>query len=482
MKRLLIGLVYATILLTITSCEDDISPIGSSLTNGEVTIVVDSLPTNINGSSEWVGDYDSRTITKLLGKLSVPEYGDLSCSFVTQFMSATAMHIPDSITTDSIDGMKLILKVLRGNLTGDSLSPQQLKVYRLPDQLPDTISSSFNPREYYSAMGKELIPYGTRSYTLSNISLNDSAFKKSTHINIDIPFYDQSGSPTAFAKDLFKEYRDNNSMFGWPDKFNKWFPGIYIEQNFGNGCVGCITQVEGYLYWHHLKRVTVEVDSNSVDYRDEIVRDSVCLLASKPEVVSSNNITYIPSPVLTNMADEGKSVVTTPGGYVTNILFPIERLINRYEEEDAQLSVVAGLSMEIPARLINNDYGLVQAPSLLMVKKSERENFFIENRIPDNITSFTANFDNDTGTYKFEKLRNYFLSVMADVKSGKQLTREDFEFTLIPVTVTSETVDQYGTSTTYVLRCSRYMDTPTMTELDTENTIVNFAFSAQELE
>ena len=93
------------------ACQDDTSTIGGSLAPGEVTITVDSIETDLRGKAEWINDFDSRTTTKLLGNLTIPEYGNLKCSFVTQMMSSTKMNIPDSIPESDVDSIRMIMSL-----------------------------------------------------------------------------------------------------------------------------------------------------------------------------------------------------------------------------------------------------------------------------------------------------------------------------------------------------------------------------------
>lgn len=472
--RHLLSILTLCMMLGLMSCEDSLSTIGGSLAEGEVTIMSDSLVTNLKGRTDWLPNYDARTTTKLLGRLNVPEYGRLECSFVSQLMSSTKMNIPDSIREEDVDSVRFIFGVTRGNLTGDSLTPQQLRVYRLPDVIPDTITSGFDPLAYYGTKGTL---YGTKSYTLSNISMGDSAFSKLASIRIPVKVDDPD-----FAKDLFRKYRAGDPVFGWPDKFRKYFPGIYVEQNFGNGCVGNITAVLGYLYWKYTKREVDASDSSNVHYVTKIVADSICLLSSKPEVISSNSIRYTPSEAIKERVADGKCVVTSPGGYLARVHFPVDDLVRRFNESHTELTVAAGLSMDIPARSVENDYGLTAAPTLLMVKTSEMEKFFSENKIPDNVMSFVADYNSNDGIYQFSNMRPYFVKMKEKVDKGEAIEADDMEFTIMPVRIEKEVVSNiYSSSTsTYVLSCTRYMDKPTMTELDTDKAVICFSFTTQE--
>lgn len=458
-------------LAAFSSCEDSTSPIGGSLVNGEVTIVVDTLEMKLDASSILEPNFDSRTQTKLLGRINVPEYGSLDCSFVSQLMCATKMNIPDSITVNDVDSMRMVLTVPRGSLTGDSLAPQQLKVYQLTKQLPSDINSTFDPKGYYNPSD----PLGVKSYTLSALSMNDSLFKLQKSIRIPIML------PRKLAQDIFTAYRNNPETFQWPQTFAQYFPGVYVEQNFGNGCIGVISSMKFYTYWHYTKMVYQKKDDDSGEYHyvPTIARDSVCLFSSQPEVLSANKITYNVSDYLKNLANSGKSIITTPGGYYVNVKFPAQEIIDKYDRDLYSVAVVSKLSFEIPAEAVENDYGLEAAPHLLMVKASERESFFRENKIPDGKTSFYAAYNSKKKCYTFAGMREYILDL---INSGKPVDPADMDFSLVPVVVSTEEVPNYSSSTTYVTRCAPYIGRPTVTQLDTDKAIICFSYSRQTME
>ncbi len=471
-KHLIAAFAAAIIpLASLSSCEDSVSTIGSSLVSSEVTITIDTLEMKLAASTIYEADFDSRTQTKLLGRINVPEYGSLDCSFATQLMCATAMNIPDSITVNDVDSMRMVLTVPRGSLTGDSLAPQQLKVYALTKQLPDDIDNSFDPTGYYDPSN----PLGVKSYTLSALSMNDSLFQLQESIRIPVMM------PKKMATDVFTAYREDDEIFQWPQTFVEKFPGVYVEQNFGNGCVGLISALRFYTYWNYITQVyqLKDDDSGEYEYVSQVVRDSVCLFSSQPEVLSANMVTYKVSDYLKGLADSGKSIITTPGGYYVKVNFPAADLIEKYNKDLYRMSIVSKLSFEIPAEAVENDYGLEAAPHLLMVKSSEFEDFFNNNSVPDGKTSFYAPYDSDTKSYTFSGMRDYILEL---IEKGEAPDESETEFVLVPVVVTTEDVTGYYSSTTYVTGCSPYIGRPTVTELDTDHAIVCFSFSRQTLE
>ena len=455
------------------SCQDDLSEQGSSLVTGEVTITVDSLATFVPAHTVEYDAYDARSTTRLLGRINVPEYGSLSCSYLSQLYPSPVLGISDTVPEAYIDSMKLMVQVPRGSLTGDSLAPQQLKVYKLNKQLPAGITNEVNPLDYYNPSDPDAL-VGSSTYTLSNLSMNDTAFLKDPYV------YAYVKIPREEAVKCVRAYRTKPELFQWPQTFAQSFPGLYVEQSFGNGCIGNVSGMGIYLYYR-VDKATSSKDETTGETvtTTKITRDSVCLFRSTPEVVSSNVIDLKLSDTLKGLKADGKSIITTPGGYYVNIDFPAQEIIDKYNQNSSQLTVVSSLSMEIPASEIKNDYGIGTAPYLLMVKKSERENFFNNNKVPDGVHSFYASYDAEKKSYTFNALRQYIIDL---INSGKALTPEDIEFSLVPVNLTMETQENYNQVIVYVTRCSNYLYKPTMTLLDTDNAIIDFTYSKQEIE
>ena len=172
---------------------------------------------------------------------------------------------------------------------------------------------------------------------------------------------------------------------------------------------------------------------------------------------------------------QGETIITTPGGYVSKFKFPAKEIIEKYKDSDRNLSIISGLSMSIPAEVVENDYGLGIAPYMMVIKTSEIDKFFAENKIPDNKTSFYAQYDSTNKRYYFSTLRTYLLDL---IEKGT-ITDDDVDFSLIPVQITTESNESYYNTTTYVTKCVPYTFYPTMTKLDTQNAQIVFTFSSQ---
>lgn len=456
-------------LAAFSSCEDETTTIGSSIAAGEVSITIDSLYFDLNANAVPLANFDSKTGNLMVGSIQTKDYGNLNCSFVTRLMCSPSLDVPDSLlSVERVDSCKIIMGALRNEIIGDSLAPQRLTVYRLNKELPSDINNLFNPEGYYNPAQ----PLASKSYTVSAIASSDSAFYNNSYVDITVDL------PLSFGKEVFQKYIEEPEIFAWPQSMAKEFlPGLYVEPSFGKGCVANIKTLYVAVFYHHLAETTDVIEGDTITSIKH-VSNVTFPFAVSPEVLSSNNITYDPSALIVNRnsSDEEGVVITTPGGYVATFDFPAETVIERYNEKNTHLSTVNDLILYIPAEEYETSSGLSVAENLLLVKSSEYENFFNENKTPDNETSFTGVFDPINNRYYFTTMRSYILNLL----NKDKITAEDVEFTIVPVEIETETESNYyGNTTTYVTKCKPLTSKPTMTLLRTDQAMVTFSFSTQ---
>ena len=486
------------------SCENDVPTVGSSLAAGEVQIALDSLVWDGSEQHVYRGEQqvsmvcprlsyrthfdpsvDTRSTTNLLGRISVPEYGDLNCSFVSRLMCTTTLDIPDSIPLQQVDSMKLILTVPRGALTGDSLVPQQLRVFRLTKSLPNDIDNRFDPTGYYDPAS----PLGVSSFTLSALGMSDSLYKHRKTVYIQIPMSRE------MAIETVKAYRDEKTRdtFAWPQNFEKYFHGIYAEPSFGRGCVANVTLTDFVIYYSYKEPETTTEDGATVTTIKTKVR-AAGVFASSPIVLSSNNVSYRPSELLNGMAAENQAVITTPGGYRVDFRFPGQQLLDLYKTSQSKLAVVSDLAFSIPAEEIKNDYDITAPPYLVMVKTSKLKEFLASNSLPDNKESFYGTYDASAKRYEFSSMRNYILDL---IQNG--VKDEDLDFSIIPVNLEFENDNSsnsytniwqyyYGigssnssSSQSTPIKCTPYILKPTMCVLKMDEARTIFTYSLQQM-
>lgn len=465
----ILTVALAAVSLFFMGCQDDISTIGSQLSQSELTIYPDTLDFSLRGQSKYVKMRDTKSAYTLLGRISTKEYGTLSCSYVTQFLPASSLNIPDTITPEHVDSVKMYLSIPSSQITGNTESPQQVKVYNLIKELPSDINASFDPTGYYEE------PYfGKGNYNLSAYVPGDTTYSKISTLNIGINL------PVEFGKRIFNAYKENPSLFQWPDEFNKLWPGVFVAPSFGSGCIAPVLSTRVFAYFPKSSSYTDE--EGNVAWKQ--VADSVCLFSTAPEVISNVNIDYTPSPLLESMAsgsEDGKCIITTPGGYEVDFTFPAKEILEKYINQDYDMGVINNLLLSIPAKKIANDFGIDVPTSLLMIKSSQKETFFSEGKVPDGRSSFVGNFSQSNGSYSFASMRDYIIDLLN--KGVDNIEKEDVTFTLIPVEITTE--DSTNTSTGEVVNIVTsvypYMVKPTMVELQMDKPQIIFVYSTQSL-
>lgn len=456
-------LILPALMLMLAACEDD-SIIGSSLTEGAVKIYVDSSFA-IKGRSVAVKSFDSRSKHLLLGRLTSPEYGTVSCKFVAQLMPSMDMYIPDSISVERVDSMCLNLAMAKGYVTGDSLLPQQLNVYPLSKQLPADINNTFNACDYYDA-GALL---GRKSFTPSALGMTDS-LRNLTTLNVQVKM------PANMGRDFFSTFRDDPATFASVSSFAKYFPGICVEPVYGKGCVEAFSSASlTTYYYYYITRTTVE-DGESVT-RQVLMKDSVNMAFSAPEMISGNVIDYTPSQNLLNRIAQGECIIASPAGFNAEIDFPAQEIVDKYRATEHNLATINNLIFSLPVTTLDESYGLSPAPMLLMLKSKDLDEFFATNTLPDGKNAFWASYNSNSRTYTFTSMRDYIVNL---VEKGEDIDPEDARFTLIPVYIQTET-GQY-TQEEYVTVCTPYMLRPTLARIDLARAKTVLTFSLQTLQ
>jgi len=279
--------------------------------------------------------------------------------------------------------------------------------------------------------------------------------------------------PLSLAHELFDLYKTDPSAYSFPSNFAQHFRGIYVKNSYGNGRVVEISSTIMRMYYH-----TTSTDS---DGKEAIHRHQGNYYAVTPEIVQSNHLTYTIAPDMQQRIDNGEDIIIAPVGRDVEIEFPIRNVMDYYNPNSGSLSVVNTLTFDIPAKKIENDYGIDPPQYLLLILSDKKDKFFLNNDLADNVTSFYASYDATNHRYRFTGLRNYLLEML----KKEELTPADYTFTLTPVTLETEVNSSnsyYGSTTTYVSAVNPYIGAPTMVQLDLQKCAVNFTFSKQTID
>lgn len=462
-KRLLLRLflTLAPLSMSLASCNDDVSNIGSSLVTDESNIVVDSTFT-ITGQSVTTGDLRSRTLSQLIGNIQARKYGSLSSDFVTQLMPSADFDTT-GVTPATVDSLSLMLRFYSDKITGDSMLPMGVNVFALTRQLPEKLTSSFDPTGYYDPSS----PVSSSVYS-SNLLYSDSLEVIGVHII-------EAKLPLSYGQEYVKTYRSNPELFTSPEAFASLFPGVYVANSFGSGRVTNIFNTRVVMYYHSNTRYT----NTSGEERDTTIYYTDIIAASTPEVLTNNNLHFKIDPYLSDLASK-EALLVGPLGYESRIKIPIDDVISSFTTGTiGSMGVVNSLSLTIPAEEITNDYGIEPPSHLLLVPSSDRDKFFDEQDIPDNKTSFIAAYDSTNGRYVFSGLRPYMMYMMEEEFDNEK--REELStFSLVPVQVSTETYTNSSYQTVEIITAvGPNIDGPTMARLKLDEAKLKLTYSTE---
>ena len=459
MKSVLYSILAVLVTALAVACNES-SSIGNSLSDENVTIVVDSNFT-VTGTTVANPVVQSRTLSQLIGNLDAKGFGSIQSDFVGQFMPSLALDTAEMNAND-LDSVKLFMQMNRGAFAGDSLIPMGLEVYRLTKDLPYPIYSNFDPEGYYDPSTK----FTSGVYTASTINEPDSVKALST-IYVSMPL------ALSFAREMFRAYDSNPSSFADPSVFARdVFKGIYVRSSYGSGRISDFTTTSIRVYYH---KEIYNTDSARYETR-KYVGD---YFAITPEVVVNNNIRYNIAPELKAMAEAGDKVLAAPAGYEVELNFPAPELIASYDKYDNRLRVINSLTMSIPVEEIENEYEITPPPYILMVLKNKKDEFFADNSLVDNVTSFYAVYNSSLKCYTFSAMRAYLLDLL-DKKEKGELTSDDYTFVITPVQVNMEASASsgYGSTNYVVSSIVPYVSKPAMAKILLDKANITLTFSA----
>lgn len=450
-------IIGAFLMVSLASCEES-STIGESIIQDEIEIVVDSSYT-VGGRSVVSQRVQSRTTTQLLGVVNAKGFGSLRSDVVTQFMPTVDMDTA-GVTEEDIDSIKLVMRILKGGYTGDSIAPMGVKVYQLNKQLPSPIYSNFSPEEYYASDSE----IGSAVYTATALGMSDS-IAELDYRSVEVML------PLELGKKFYRRYKTNPETFGTPTDFAAWFPGLYITNSYGAGRVMHFKSTDMRIYYRQ---------HDTVDDKDTTYYKTGVYFAVTPEIVTNNNIEMSISEDIQTRVDAGDAIVLAPAGLDVEIEFPAREIIANYKANKGLISVINTLSFELPVEKVANDYGINPPPYLLMVQSSKKEDFFADRDITDNKTSFYAAYNSSTGKYLFTGMRDYIISLL----DKEEITDEDVTFTLTPVNVATESSSSgsyyYSSSSVqYITDICPYVDSPAMVKLMLDKAKIKFTYSKQ---
>jgi len=420
MKKTFLSVVCGLFLSAVLfSCVDN-NTIGSSMQPGQDVVNISFDTVRVQTETVLQDSVYLRNSLAVLGEFTDPTYGTVKSDFMAQLYCPYNFKFPDDVTT--IDSAYMYLYY--DSWFGDSTTVHHMNVWYL-DKSPLDASFSYgsttNPNEFTSK--SKLLASGT--FTTGDFMTTDSAKALSTYsaairlpLNMDL------------CKQFLADNKSNPSSFAKPSVFNKYFNGIYVTTDYGNGSLLYVTHSEIEMLYNTF----LYSNASNKELRDSLVIGGSYFPVNK-EVRQINRAEHPDlRSYLNPVATDSLNYVYAPGGMFTKVTLPT----SLFKKGSGMLSgkTVNGMKLYVNATQVDNtwDYAMAPPTSMLLIDASKVNSFFNGFELNDGLYSFVADYNSDSLNYVFDLSYYAQKMIRANDDSTSTVFKPFTEMLLIPVT------------------------------------------------
>jgi hypothetical protein len=314
------------------------------------------------------------------------------------------------MVSDKIYRTELILSY--SSYFGDSLTASRMSVYQLDKALDKEAAyyTDIDPTKYYSQSGL----LGRKAYTAVDLSQTDSVRSLSTYVpSLTFVLSNEIGQSIL---DKSRECEKNGTDFS--KEFMNLFKGIYVKSDYGDGTILYIDQIALNVIYECYVR---DSDTGEILKMADEVTDSTAYsyrsFVSTKEIIQANSFKSDKSVINNKVNETGWTYLKTPAGIYTQATLPLAKFEEKLSNDT--LNVV---------KLAFTNYNQVSdgtsafemsAPDyVLLVREKDKDAFFKENKIADDVTSYLAQHNGiNTNQYVFSNL-SQLVSYCLEEKRG----------------------------------------------------------------
>ena len=430
-------LVALGIAATLYSCDDETTGIGQFVADADM-IPAKAESYTIETESYLLDSVYSRSSTAYLGKFTDKDYGTFSSDFLVQINCPENFILPDRI--EEIKTAKLGLYYT--SYFGDSLASIRVQIDPLTKAIKDDGTnkalyySNLDPTEYYD---KNATPLAIKDYSAYDRTIPDSVRNEDGYYpNVAIDLGD------GFCKNFLEKYNYTETVNGktihpyFKDSesfINNVLKGFYVHTISGEGSILYISDI----YLH----LTIAYWTKTSEDKDTLVHTVVPMSSTKEVFMSTR---FKNSGMKELVSDPKCTYLKTPAGLCTEVTLPIEEMYQAHKNDTLNSISVSFQKLKDQS---NNPFKMGTPSNLLMVRKGEMKDFFENNKVYDNKTTFIATYSSTTNSYDFSKLNRLisyiFSEIRPEIEKGEaewnkwKSEHQDYnKLLLVPVTTESD--------------------------------------------
>ena len=406
--------LLATVLLGIVACDDTTEDIGAVVLPEIDKVETTNATYNVISRSVMADSVLANTSDAYLGAIIDPEtHSNTQCSFLAQFNIQEDFKFPDKdrMQCDEM-GRPIIdsceIRIFVSKYYGDSLSTMKMRVRELnrTKVMEEDVKyyTDFKPDNYLSetpAVDK------TITYAICDLGDNTTQASSTSYRNIRIKL------PVEYGRYIVEKYYENPQYFQNSYQFiRNVCPGFYFETLGGVGALICSPVTTLSIYFRYYEN----------DGADKELVAGYQRMAATEEVIQNTVIDNEIPDFLVN-PDNDFTMIKSPAGIYTEVDLPVSDIVagEHYNDTINNASIVF--------RRYNSEsynlYSLEPPTTLVMLRKADMFSFFEEGKLPDNITSFYADFTNNA--YNFTNIARLIQTMKQTRDKGAGVVKSDTE-------------------------------------------------------
>ena len=444
MKVRYIGTLLIAV-LTFFGCDDNTGTLGIDMLPDSDAISAHTTTFDVKTESFFADSVYAKTSTGYIGRFTDRKFGYYEAGFLTQLNCTDNFSLPsvykvterDSqgnptkatgrMAGDSVVSAQLV--IYYSKWFGDSLNACRMSVYELDKELEKNRYTNISPEKYFDKQNPKLL--GRKAYSAYDASVPDSV-RNNTDVSGNPTFYPNLSFPLdkkTFGEDrILKVYREHPEYFKNSDAFIKHvFKGLYAKSDYGDGTILYIDRVDLQMQFRfHYTNDSTGVALQKKDGTDSLYYSMNTIFASTKEVIQANQFSN--SKEIEEIAKNEKNwtYIKSPAGIFTQASMPYDEIYKEHKELSQDTLNAIKLTFNNYNETNNYKFSMSAPNNVLLIRKQELKKFFEENKIVDNVTSFTATHNSlATNQYTFRNIARLVTTCINEKQAAKKKAKDE---------------------------------------------------------
>lgn len=430
----------------IVSCDDDIDSIGETIQPEIDDIIFEIDNISLTAKTVSIADYIFVQNDKaLLGELNDPVFGNLKADFLAEYYCANEKFTLGYDDKATVDSVSLYFQFFKSDFMGDTISPMSMSVYELTKDLEPNFYTNIDPLKYCDK--KTILGQRYFSFQETNVNVYDGVTYRTTKIELD----------KAYGENLYKEWEKDNKVLKDSEGLRKIMKGIYVTTDFNKNGIFAFddanSSVDVRVYYSYKLKKVNEPDKDSII--NTALRLPIAADAIKMNRVTNTSWNELQSIQGNNESDK-RTLIKSPAGVVTELTIPLAEIKKKAQDKtnskdkfmvNSAVFKILGFTEE------EKELSITERPNtLLFINKDSIDNFFLNKKKPDGLTSIVMVRDTTNNSYNYSYQNTTAASsnnlsatinhYLEQDKKDDNLDIQELKFLLIPIDATVDSQSQ----------------------------------------